>query len=642
MNFRRLLFIRSIIAMLVAAGSPASHAGSLWGKVSPQEWQQMQPIFFPDANAAVLIDCCTLTVSLDNIEVQRFVRMKLFNKKGAEDIGTVEIYYDKDDAFKDFKAETISPNGTTTKVDGKDVHIKTDGDARYKTFTFPAMDSGCIVEYSYRDVNERYAFMDPWDFQTDIFTLKSSFTLILGPGFTYVTAFANVPATDRAGTHEDLMIPGQFTLKNRAFTWTRTNLLPLKSEPYIGAKSDYMSSLHNQLVSYEGVNHTENFIKGWPDLGEKFQAIIDDRMSGGDLDKILAEILPGATNPVEKAKKIYDWVSSSIQYAPDPNNHYFTNDNIGKLLQSRSGTGEEKNLLLCALLKKAGIQSWPVMISTRDHHRFNPEVYQMQQFDYIIAFAQFDSSIIYMDAVSKYCPFGLLPPNKLADGGCLIDGKNSQLVKILRNEPKSYRLDLTDVNIDSAGVAQCTTSCSFSGYFAPSMGELHEASTPEDFLKKNFLDQIDPSAAIVSNEFEIDSLSRCKLNAVYTLKNLVRQLDSNLVLKPISFRFRENPFTAEKRYYPIDFKFAQTYHNIMVVRSDRTIKAATLPPDVDLTVDGAHYVRISQLTDGVVRVESKLTLTRDVYPQGEYAEVKKLFETIERAQQDEFVLTTGI
>ncbi len=544
--------------------------------------------------------------------------------------------------MRDFKAETISPNGTTTKVDGKDIHVKSDGDWRTKTFTFPAMDSGCIVEYSYRNVNERYAFMDPWNFQTDILTLKSAFTLILGPGFTYVTAFANVPAADRIGTHEDIMVPGQFNKKNKAFTWTRTNLPPLKEEPWIGAKADYMSSLHYQLVSYEGENTTVDYIRGWPDLGQKFQSIIDNQSSGGDLDKILADVLPGATTQIDKTRKIYDWVAANVQYAADPNNHYFTNDNLGKLLQTRSGTGEEKNLLLCALLQKAGIKAWPVMISTRDHHRFNPEVYQMQQFNYLIAFAQFDSSIIYMDAVSKYCPFGLLPPNKLVDGGCLIDGKNSQLVKILRNEPTSYRLDLTNVNIDSAGLAACSTFCSFSGYFAPNIGELHEASTPEDFLKQNFLDQIEPAAAITSNQFEIDSLSRCKLTAVYTLKNLVRQLDSNLVLKPISYRFRDNPFTAEKRFYPIDFKFAQTYHNIMVVRSDRNIKTATLPPDIDLKIDGAHFVRVSQLTDGVVRVESKLTMTKDAYPPGEYAEVKKLFEAIEQAQKDEFVLTTGI
>jgi transglutaminase-like putative cysteine protease len=640
-NIKRVVFLGILFVSLLYLFPPAGWAGSLWGKVSDEEWQLGPPPKYPDANAGVVFDVCTLSVTTERIEITRHVRMKIFNSKGAKDVGEVSIDYDKDDSFKELRAQTITPAGKTVKVEGRDIHVKTVGDWRTSVFAFPAADSGCIVEYSYRDVNHRYTYIDPWYFQRDIYTFKSAFTLILGPGFTYVTAYSNMPASDRTAVEGDMANTDDFNHRLKTFTWTRRDLIPVVDEPFMGATTDFLSSMNHQLVSLVDANYNEHFIKDWKDLGIEYQKWLDGFNSGGNLDEIIEKATAGAATPEEKTRRLYDYVGANIALRTGSAAGVKSNESLADVCRSGSGDGEDKNLLLCALLNKAGVKAWPVLISTRDHRRFNPEVYQVQQFNYMLAFAQLDSSVIFMDAVGKYCPFGMLPPNKLVDGGFLVDGKNSQLVRVLQSEQKSYRLDMTEVNIDTAGLARCSTSCSFGGYFAPTYGELHDETTPEDFVKKYFISKIDENGTLLSNQFTVDSLGRCKLDAVYTLKNLVRELDNNLVLKPISYRFRENPFTKDKRYFPIDFEFAQTYHNIMSIHSDRPIKSAALPPDVNVQINGATYRWGAVFENGAVLIDAKLVLTQPIYAPTQYSEIKQLFESVAKAQQSEIVLTLG-
>ncbi|MFZ1685401.1 MAG: DUF3857 and transglutaminase domain-containing protein [Candidatus Zixiibacteriota bacterium] len=635
-----LLLLSTTISIAILLFGSAT-AGSLWGKISDEEWKLTPPASLPDANAAVVFDVCTLTVSIDNIDTRRHVRLKLFNKQGASDVGDITISYHKDDGIRDFKAQTISPDGKVTKVDGKDVHVKELDNWREKTFAFPAADSGCILEYTYRNVNSRFHRLDPWYFQAEVFTFKSAFTLVLAPGFSYVTSVANVPAADRAGVSGDYMLAGANFAKMKTFTWTRSNVLAIKDEPYMGCENDFTSSLHHQLVSYDNGASRYAYISDWKELGEDFQKFIDGYATGGDLKELVAEVTTGATSDTAKARLLYEWVANNIKYDAAGTKGWFRNDNLSQLRKAGSGSGEEKNILLCQLLRKANIQAWPVLISTRSHGKFNPEIYQTQQFDYIITYAQFDSAVIFMDAISKYCPFGMIPPDKLADGGCLIDGSNSQLVKILRHEPENYRIDSTDVLVDSNGTAHCTTRCTFAGYFAPNYGEFHEAETPEEFLRQYFLNKIDEHAVIDSNRFSIDSTGHCVLEASYSLKDYARLLDNNLALRPICYRFRENPFVAPKRQFPIDFDFKQKYTNVITVHSDKKVTTAQLPPKVEVTTDGASYSRVSFLENETVRIVATLKLEKEIYSPFRYGDMKKLFESVAKAQQDDIILTLG-
>jgi len=87
------------------------------------------------------------------------------------------------------------------------------------------------------------------------------------------------------------------------------------------------------------------------------------------------------------------------------------------------------------------------MISTRDRAKLDPDYPDLRQFDYLIAFVQFGNDYEFLDCSSRLTPYGLLPPNCLVDGGLLLDGKESQLVRVRGKVIYSGRTDQTSMSV---------------------------------------------------------------------------------------------------------------------------------------------------------------------------------------------------
>lgn len=624
-----------VFLWIVLAWATASVAGGTgWGKVSPEEWSIGAPTDYPEANAIVIHDVCSLIVRNSGIEITRWKRMKLLTKAGADEIGDVGFPYYEDDKVRDLKAQTITPDGKAIKLTSKDYFTKTIGGTKLRTFAFPGLDSGCIVEFQYRNLNTRFRHLDPWFFQSEVYTLKSQFTLIVGPGFTYSASWSNVPMSSRTAKTGHMPNADDPPQPFKTYTWELSNLTPVTEEPYMAAKWDYYSAMYYQLVSYKDMYNTINFVRNWKDLGKEFQEYIDEYARGSNIEKRAGELTTGMSDLHQKAQALYDYVANEIQYK-DEAGTYFSNENLGQLLKTGIGTGEEKNILLAELMKKVGIQAWPVLISTRQYRKFNPEIYQMRQFNYLILLMQIDSTYTYLDAASKFCPFGMLPPKCLVEAGFLIDGDNSEIVKVLGTEQRTYRLDVTAMHIDSTGSVRCSTVSSLSGYFAPDYGAEAEASGLTDFVKDYYLDRLGVPCTLDTALIEKESTGKCLVSFTYSLPEYTRQLDSMLAVKPVNFRFRTTPFTKPRRTIPVDFNYPFTYHNIVTVTSDLPLSSAVLPPDTVFQIDGASYRRATQFGDGELKFDSRLAISTPVFSPIMYPGIRRLFEFTAQAQSEE-------
>ena len=626
----RLITITAIIIVLTFQVGAAGDSG--WGKVSPAEWSLSAPADYSEANAVIMHDICSLTVRTSGIEVSRWQRMKLLNKAGAEEVGDAGFRYYEVDKIKDLEAHTITPDGKVYKLGSKDFFTKTIGGVKYRTFAFPNLDSGCVVEFKYRKLRPTLS-IEPWYFQSGLYTLKSSFTLVVGPGFIYSSSWTNVPPSARNARPGEISNIDNPRFPFKTFTWEMSNLAPVTDEPYMAARSDYTSAIYCQLVSYQDQYQKINFVRSWQDLGTEFQETVNKYANGGSVGDLAKQLTSGITDPVEQARAIYEHVVHEYKEEGDYG-YYFKNDDLAGLCKTGIGTGEEKNILLVELLRKAGIQAWPVLIGTRDFRKFNPEIFQMSQFNNLITFVQFDSSSMYLDASNKYCQFGMLRPNCLVDAGFLIDGKNSQLVKVLRNDPRTYRLDLTRMNIDSSGSVSCSTLSSLSGYFVPEYGAGAEASAVNDFVKAQYLDRLGVPFTLDTSEVTLDDAGKCVVMVKYSLPDYTRLLDSVLTVRPVSFRYRTTPFTKQRRTVPVDFNYSFTYHNIVTITSDRPISSAVLPPDTTFQIDGATYRRASLFADGQVTIDSRLVVTTPTYSPLVYPGVRRLFEFVAQSQNE--------
>jgi hypothetical protein len=627
---------RCILLALTLCLCYATVEAQKWGKVSAEEWEMGPPDDYPEANAIVLFDKGVLEVSTRKITFYRHVRIKVFNQAGAEEAGDISFTYHDGDKISGFKAHTLTPDGRKHKVKKRQVNTKKVGDTRIKTFSFPSIEPGSILEYKYKNVNRRYSILDPWYFQHRLYTVVSTFTLKLAPGFTYSSLSSHMPTScQKAVMGEDPLT------EVRSFTWTMKNLYPIKDEPYMSSFKDFASALHCQLVSYQNPYQRVDYIKNWPDLGKRFTEYIDgftDKQSC--LTKQLSELNLDTSDQLSLLQTIYTKISKNIKVKGSGEGSYISHEHLCEVLEEGAGTRDEKNIILVEMAKKAGLSAWPVLISTRSHGRVNPDIYQLQQFNHIIAFVEIDSGAVFLDAASEYCPFGMLPANCLSPYGFLIDGDKSQIVRLKTPQPRTYRLDVTTVNLAPDGGVRCTTVVQLSGYFAISYCREYEQQKPEDFFDTYFMEKLDMSYDLKEYDFNYDDVkNRCQFTFCYVLPDYAKQTGGNIFLAPIQFSFRENPFTSEKRFFPVDFGYPFTYHNIVKIAIGDSLTAAQLPADTVFDIGSAHFVRQASSDGDWLTIDSRMEITKPVFIPQVYQKLRRFFTRIADAAAEEVVLS---
>jgi hypothetical protein len=461
-------------------------------------------------------------------------------------------------------------------------------------------------------------------------------------GYTYNVLYQNVPPqVQQPAMTERPDLDGNYSqgATIRTYTWTRENLPPITNEPYMSSEDTYRSSLRFQLVAYEDPWNNLKFLETWDELGQTAQRwYLDDYCNKSkDAKKLAQSVTEGLTDPKEKSRAIYKYVTSEYKTVYDYASYYYAHDKMSELLETRSGSGEGKNLLLIEMHNGVGISAWPVLISTRAHGRFDPNYPDLRQFNYMIAFVQFDGKHEFLDAASRLSPYGLLPPKCLTTGGLLIDGAESQLVRIPEPGIYSGRTDRTRMYVDADGLVTCSTKCNFRGYYASLYGGRYERNTPEDFVEDYFLERLGSGYTMGNFECRLDSADCFVMAADYTVEDMAIRLDDNMLIKPVSFAFRSNPFESEKRFFPVDFNYPFTYKNVAEIFSEVPVTEYTLPEDIDLDIGGASFTRECRQTDSSVMIVSTLIIAKPEFLPVTYKRLRKFFDQVALTSEDEVI-----
>ena len=168
--FRTLLLLVAVFSATTAVGQ---RPPMKWGDIPDEHLQMMD--FPADTNAAAVILGDFGETSFENWnQVYRIHRrVKLLRESSYEDFGTVNISYPtgrNGARVGDLKAQTVvlgaDGKKTVHKVDrGSFFKERLEHDWERLSFTFPALQPGAIVEYSYEVNLPSNFFLAPWAFQ---------------------------------------------------------------------------------------------------------------------------------------------------------------------------------------------------------------------------------------------------------------------------------------------------------------------------------------------------------------------------------------------------------------------------------------------------------------------------------------------
>jgi hypothetical protein len=203
---------------------------------------------------------------------------------------------------------------------------------------------------------------------------------------------------------------------------------------------------------------------------------------GGDIvDEKVEELVKGETDPLVKARKIYDFIKGWYRW----NDVYGEYSELGikKAFDSKVGNVGDINLSLIAALRYAGFTVEPLLLSTRANGLVSELYPVLTDFNYVIAKLNLNEKVYLLDATEQYLCFGLIPERCINGKGRVIGEKESYWYDVKAPE-KQRQVSIQKLKINTDGTISGSVQNSYFGYDAMNQRRvINKYSTEKEFIQ---------------------------------------------------------------------------------------------------------------------------------------------------------------
>lgn len=642
------------------------------GKVSLAELQEKEHPKDPSAVAAILFKKGNVTFEYDQnagfftvTEVK--TRIKIYKKEGYE-WANQEINYYADSNINE--KVSISDAITYNVVDGKieKTKLKSDGEFvekinKYwsrKKITMPNVKEGSVLEFGYTIRSPRYGSLSDWSFQTSIPVNYSEYNTYVPEYFTYNSnqkgffspkvivekKTSSIMLTTKERYVSSAVAHTTFSTDKIDFIETHTkylaeNLPAIKEEAFVNNIDNYTSSMSHELSMTKFPNATlEYYSTDWESVTKTIYEYSDfgpELNKTGYFEDDISTLIAGINTPIEQIATIFNYVKTSVKW--NDYTGYSCNDGVKTAYKNKTGNVAEINLMLTAMLRFAGLNANPVLVSTRSNGITHFP--SRNAFNYVIAAVETPEGLILLDATEIYSVPNVLPLRDLNWFGRLIrkDGTSSQvdlMPKTLSKEMVNMNIDLkTDGSVDGKARIQLTNHQAL---------EFRKSILVLD--KDNYIEKLETS----NNNIEISDYSRENdldlskpIVEKYSFKDnkSVEIINDKIYISPMLFLgAKENPFKQEVREYPIDFGYPTEEKFNINIKIPEGYVVESMPKGVSLTTGEniGLFKYIIANPEGSVQIVITTDINSAIVSADFYEVLKDFFQQMIDKQNEKIVL----
>lgn len=628
-----------------------------WGKIPDEELKMTSYALDTAAAALVLADIGYFTYDLrapDQLtELNVHRRIKILKRNGFSE-GDIEIPYYSKDRYQDIiqlKAQIFNPDGSKRSIEKKDFfEEKTAEGYTTKKFTFPEIQVGSIIEYSYVMQTKDWVRIPTWYFQTDIPVRLSEYVLNI-PEFLEFVIISRGRELDR---NEQFLESG-IGIRNRKYILAVKDAPALKEEAFITTMTDYTAHVIFQISGTVQNGIRQPYLSDWKTVAkqlledESFGKRIDRKANFNDAYDKVAPLVASAKTPEEKVKTIYHFVLDHIKW--DGTNGIYQTEPLNKVFELKKGDAAGVNLMLIALLKAFGFDAKPLLVSTREHGQ-PIELYPIRsQFNYVLAFLKHNDKIQLLDATHHQRPMGLPAIRALNNKGWVVDAEKPEWVDIAPGRSSSTRMFNITLNEEGKAIGKIVSA--YDGYAALEVREeLTKKDDPQSSSQAPEEDKDEDVSATLAN-IEYDSVTIKNLDDIYktlayNAKVVIPEggtvngdfIYLNPVLHPA---FDENPFKQTVREYPVDIPYPLSHRYVLNLTIPEGYAVEQMPEQVSLSLpeNGGKFTFLVSKLAGTTRtfqINSTIQINQVHFEPEEYTAIKKFFDLIIEKQQEQLVL----
>ena len=634
-----------------------------FGKISAEDFKTIYTID-SNAHAVVIADIGSSEITGNlkgwfSIEFRHFKRIHIL-KENAFDLADIEIMLytegNNEEELKAIKAHTYNlDNGKIieTKLDTKKSVYTTpvDKNRLAKKFTLPAVKAGSIIEFEYT-INSDFIFnMHPWFFQGDHPCLWSEYKVSI-PDFLYYVFLqqGNIDKTKKTRQERFSIINTRGTSPTSSEPLTASvtdyrllmkNIPALKEESYTTTLSNHIAKIEFQLAGIRPPLEQRDIMGDWSGAVE---TLLQDEYFGAQLSRDNSwmndeiKIATGGTvNEIEKARNIYRYLQST--FSCTNYNKVYADQPLKNVLKSRTGSEAEINLLLVAMLRKAGLTADPLLLSTRSNGYTYADYPLMDRFNYVVARLKINDGVYFLDASRPYLGFGRLHWS-CYNGHARVINTDTIAVEFSPDSLLETKITSIMMTANEKGGLNGTVQ-TIPGYFESfDYRTIIKDEGQAELLK---LLNRDAGASIEISNMRIDSLEKFEepLQVNYDIKIRSAQEDVIYFNPMLGEGYKDNPFKPSKRLYPVEmpYTFDETYLFQMNVPVNYEIDILPKSTRVNLDEDGKSFFEyIIDSREGIISLRSRIKLSRTYFLPEEYELLRDFFTAIANAHSSQIVL----
>jgi hypothetical protein len=490
-------------------------------------------------------------------------KIKIYKKEGYDKASHVYSYFT---GGSPSESVVFSKAITYNLVDGKIQKAKLKSDGEFtekksknwsrKKITLPDVKVGSIIEYRVVIRSPYFSTLPEWYFQKDIPVNYSEFLACIPEYYIYNFRSKGFVSLTTTSETKNITIYREFDYSETQTKYVAQNVPAIKDEAYVNNIDNYTSSIIHELSGRRMPRSIyENFATDWEGVVKQIYKADDfgiEVEKTGYFENDIDVVLSGLTTSEEKIAAIFTYVKSRMNW--NNNNSYYCEEGVRKAYKDKTGNAAEINLMLVSMLRYAGLEVNPVLVSTRSN---GITVFPSRTaFNYVIAGIENNNNLILLDATHKYALPNILPFNALNWVGRIIRKNGTSAEVDLM--PKWNSKDIINLvaSIDNDGKLTGKVRENYFDYNAYAFRERYNAINKESYLEQ--LEKKYPGIEI--GEYEV--LNKTDLskpiveNYSFTHNNAVEIIGDKMYISPMFFfADTKNIFTQEKREYPIDFVF---------------------------------------------------------------------------------------
>ena len=581
-----------------------------WGEVSEADRTMTTYAADSEAEAVVLdewMDVNMFLTASNGYTVRKIHRRVKILKESAVERGDISISYYNHKNYKGInklRAQTIQPDGTVLEVDMKNNSFDSKEGEYYakRSFGFPDVKVGSILEYSYLvktpSLNPRF----DWSFQDDIPTRRSVVYVEALERTDYVGILAcarleTLPKQDKSLVYQlrhDPTLVGKsnfITIDDHGVFIVAEALPALRDVAYVSTVDNYDASVRFQLRGYtDQTGKFTNLVDPWPVVIEEYRKDynIGSFLKRGNRSfyRELGPKLDAGLSKREQIDALYQFVNTQFNWNKEY--HVIPELSLKKFVDTREGNSADMAYFLTGLLTAYGFDACAVLVRMRDEGRVITEFPRTSQFQSLVVMATVDEKPLLMEALGMAIPAGLLRSNVLNYEGLTVEDQTRWvgLAPGKSNETTYLKAQFED------GEMVIDASCSFDKYAAFQRrnyllaGKTH---TEEEYIEKYYQEDL-PDAEIEDFEMTNAKTINAKLKEkcrIYTSKGIEESGDRIYVTPVLMGALEKNPLDQKERHLPIEFPYPAKDRYIFSLSIPEGYVVETLPESV--SVRAADY-----------------------------------------------------